>query len=87
VVIAGQYTDGGDVPINPHFQVNRKHVDIRGCWGCDFSHFYRAVAVLADQGKALPWAGAVTRRYGLEQAGEALAAVERRDVIKAVIEP
>ena len=87
VVIAGQYTDGGDVPINPHVQVNRKHVEIRGCWGCDFSHFYRAVAVLADQGKALPWAGAVTRRYGLAEAGEALAAVERRDVIKAVIEP
>jgi L-iditol 2-dehydrogenase len=87
VVIAGQYTDGGDVAVNPHLQVNRKHVEIRGCWGCDFSHVYRAVAVLAVQGKALPWAGAVTRRYGLEQAGEALAAVERRDVIKAVIQP
>jgi hypothetical protein len=29
----------------------------------------------------------VTRAYGLEQAGEALAAVERREVIKAVIRP
>lgn len=87
VVIAGQYTDGGDVPINPHRQVNRKHVDIRGCWGCDFSHVYRALAVLADQGGALPWAGIVTGRYGLERAGEALGAVERREVIKAVIAP
>jgi L-iditol 2-dehydrogenase len=87
VVIAGQYTDGGDVALNPHRQVNRKHVDIRGCWGCDFSHVYRAVSVLADVGRALPWAGAVTRAYGLEQAGEALAAVERREVIKAVIRP
>ena len=87
VVIAGQYTDGGDVALNPHRQVNRKHVDIRGCWGCDFSHVYRAVSVLADVGRALPWAGAVTREYGLEQAGEALAAVERREVIKAVIRP
>ena len=87
VVIAGQYTDGGDVSVNPHSQVNRKHVEIRGCWGCDFSHFYRAVAVLAEQGKSLPWAGAVSGRYSLEQAGEALAAVERREVIKAVIAP
>jgi threonine dehydrogenase-like Zn-dependent dehydrogenase len=87
VVIAGQYTDGGDVALNPHRQVNRKHVDIRGCWGCDFSHVYRAVSVLADVGRALPWAGAVTREYGLEGAGEALAAVERREVIKAVISP
>lgn len=87
VVIAGQYTDGGDIAVNPHRQVNKKHVEIRGCWGCDFSHFYRAVAVLAEQGRDLPWSGAVSRRYGLEEAGEALAAVERRDVIKAVIEP
>lgn len=87
VVIAGQYTDGGDVALNPHRQVNRKHVDIRGCWGCDFSHVYHAVSVLADVGRALPWAGAVTREYGLEGAGEALAAVERREVIKAVIRP
>ncbi|MBM4193991.1 MAG: zinc-binding dehydrogenase [Gemmatimonadetes bacterium] len=87
VVIAGQYTDGGDVPLNPHWQINRKHVDLRGCWGCDFSHFHRAVAVLAEQGKALPWSGAISGRYRLDQAAEALAAVERRDVIKAVIEP
>ena len=87
VVIAGQYTDGGDVPINPHRQVNKKHVEIRGCWGCDFSHVYRALQVLADQGAGLNWAGIVTERYGLERAGEALAAVERREVIKAVIAP
>jgi L-iditol 2-dehydrogenase len=87
VVIAGQYTDGGDIAVNPHLQVNKKHVEIRGCWGCDFSHFHRAVQVLAEQGKSLPWAGAVTQRYDLDKAGEALAAVERRDVIKAVIAP
>jgi D-arabinose 1-dehydrogenase-like Zn-dependent alcohol dehydrogenase len=87
VVIAGQYTDHGDVPMNPHSQINKKHVEIRGCWGCDFSHFHRAVSVLAEQGKALPWAGAVSKRYALEEAGTALAAVERRDVIKAVIAP
>ncbi|MCC7196068.1 MAG: zinc-binding dehydrogenase [Gemmatimonadaceae bacterium] len=87
VVIAGQYTDGGDVTVNPSTQVNRRHAEIRGCWGSDFSHFYRALSVLSQQGKSLPWAGAVSGRYGLDQAGEALAAVERRDVIKAVIEP
>jgi L-iditol 2-dehydrogenase len=87
VVVAGQYTDGGDAALNPHRQINRKHVEIRGCWGCDFSHFHRALAVLSAQGRGLPWAGAVTARYPLERAGEALAAVERRDVIKAVITP
>ncbi|MFI5311759.1 MAG: zinc-binding dehydrogenase [Gemmatimonadales bacterium] len=87
VVIAGQYTDGGDVSINPHLQINKKHVEIRGCWGCDFSHVYRAVQLLAEQGRSLPWAEAITAKYGLEKANEALAAVEKREVVKAVIAP
>jgi L-iditol 2-dehydrogenase len=32
-VIVGQYTDHGPVEINPHLQINKKHVDIRGVWG------------------------------------------------------
>jgi L-iditol 2-dehydrogenase len=87
VVIAGQYTDGGDVSLNPHLQINKKHVEIRGCWGCDFSHVYRAVRILAEQGSALPWAEAITARFALERANEALAAVESRSVVKAVIAP
>jgi L-iditol 2-dehydrogenase len=87
VVIAGQYTDGGDVSMNPHRQINRKHVEIRGCWGSDYSHFHKALAFLAAQGGALPWTKAITRHYGLDHANEALAAVENRDVVKAIIEP
>jgi threonine dehydrogenase-like Zn-dependent dehydrogenase len=40
-VVVGQYTDAGPVEINPHWDINRKHLEIRGCWGSDFSHFYR----------------------------------------------
>lgn len=87
VVIAGQYTDGGSVTINPHAQVNRKHVDVRGCWGCDYSHFHRALQVLSVQGGELPWLDAITARFSLEEANEALAAVENRSVVKALIAP
>ncbi|MFI5244951.1 MAG: zinc-binding dehydrogenase, partial [Gemmatimonadales bacterium] len=87
VVIAGQYTDGGDVSINPHLQINRKHAEIRGCWGCDYSHVHRALQILAQQGRTLPWADAITARFGLDEANEALAAVESRKVIKALIVP
>jgi threonine dehydrogenase-like Zn-dependent dehydrogenase len=87
VVIAGQYTDGGDVSINPHRQINRKHAEIRGCWGCDYSHVHRALQILAQQGRALPWTDSITARFGLDEANEALAAVENRDVIKALIVP
>src|SRR5206468_1526760 len=38
VVIVGQYTDAGDARFNPHADLNRKHLDVRASWGCDFSH-------------------------------------------------
>jgi L-iditol 2-dehydrogenase len=87
VVIAGQYTDGGDIAINPHSAINRKHVEIRGCWGSDYSHFHRALEILAHQGADLPWIEAVSARYTLDQANEALMAVANREVVKALIVP
>ena len=87
VVVCGHYTDNGAVEIHPHFQVNRKHVEIRGVWGCDYSHFHRAVTIAARHGDRIPWREMVSRIFPLERAGEALAAVERRDVLKALIAP
>ena len=87
VVVAGQYTDAGLLTINPHTQLNRKHAEVRGCWGCDYSHFHRAIQILAHQGGALPWLDALSARYGLAQANEALAAVAERSVVKALIVP
>ena len=87
VIVVGQYTDHGDTPINPHRQINRKHVTIRGCWGSDYSHFHRAVAIAARFGERVPWRQLAARRFDLSKAAEALAAVEARDVVKAVIIP
>src|SRR5437868_2949381 len=56
VVIVGQYTDHGTTAFNPHLDLNKKHLDIRGCWGSDFSHFYRSVRLTSDPGRSAPWA-------------------------------
>jgi threonine dehydrogenase-like Zn-dependent dehydrogenase len=87
VVVAGQYTDTGEVQIHPHWQINRKHVEIRGCWGSDFSHLYRAVQLAARHHERVPWREMIGARFDLEHAGDALAAVERREVTKAIIVP
>jgi len=87
VVIVGQYTDHGTVPIHPHLQINRKHVEIRGCWGSDYSHFHRAVELAARFQHRIPWRDMVSARFGLADAGEALAKVERQEVLKALIVP
>jgi L-iditol 2-dehydrogenase len=87
VVVCGQYTDHGAVEINPHSQINRKHVEIRGCWGSDFSHFHRAVDIAARHAARIPWAEMAARRFDLAHAGDALDAVATRSVLKAVIVP
>lgn len=87
VVVCGQYTDGGDVAINPHRQVNRKHLEVFGCWGSDFSHLYRGVRVAARHAGRVPWREMIGARYGLDDAGLALDAVAGRRVTKAVIVP
>jgi L-iditol 2-dehydrogenase len=87
VVICGQYTDAGPASIHPHTQVNRKHLEIHGCWGSDFSHLYRAVHLAARHASHVPWREMIGAKFGLAQAGDALRAVERREITKAVIDP
>ena len=85
VIVVGQYTDHGDIALNPHWQINRKHVEIRGCWGSDYSHFHRGVRLAARWADQIPWRELGSRQYPLAEAGKALAAVEKREVLKAVI--
>ena len=87
LVVVGQYTDVGEVSINPHWDINRKHLEIRGCWGSDFSHVYRGVRVLARYGNRYNWEGMITRTYTLDEANQALADVAAQKVVKALIRP
>ncbi len=87
VLIVGQYTDHGDVGFNPHLDLNRKHLDVRGCWGSDFSHFYRGAQIMLNPARSDAWSQLKLERYGLAQANEALAAVASGRAIKALIDP
>ena len=86
-VVAGHYTDGGDVTINPHRDLNRKHIDLRGQWGTDFHHVVRALAVLARHSDRLPFAKVIGARYGLADTNRALDDVAAMRVTKAVVDP
>ena len=85
VVVVGQYTDHGLTSFNPHLDLNKKHLDVRGCWGSEFSHFYRAAQIVGIRPK--PWTRIKLISYGLGQANEALADVSEGRVIKALIRP
>lgn len=86
-VVVGQYTDAGDVTLNPHRHVNRRHATVLGCWGYEFTHLYRALRLMARHQPRLRWERMVTREYPLEKAGDALAAMARQEVVKAVVRP
>ena len=87
LVVVGQYTDAGDATIRPHADINRRHLEIRGTWGFDFSHLYRAMEVVARHGDEVRWERAITRSYGLDELDDALDAVEAGAVVKAVVRP
>jgi L-iditol 2-dehydrogenase len=93
VVIVGQYTDHGPLPdeaaFNPHLDLNKKHLDVRGCWGSDFSHFYRGAQIISDPVRSAPWSllSQKLSRYDLAHANDALADVSSGRVLKALIEP
>jgi L-iditol 2-dehydrogenase len=85
VVVVGQYTDHGTISFNPHLDLNKKHLDVRGCWGSEFSHFYRAAQIVAHRPGV--WSEMKLDSYGLNEANEALSDVKEGRVLKALIKP
>jgi threonine dehydrogenase-like Zn-dependent dehydrogenase len=86
-VIVGQYTDAGEVALNPHAHINRRHATVLGCWGYEYTHFHRALALMSRHRDRFRWRDMVTREYALEDAGRALMDMERLAVVKALIRP
>lgn len=86
-VIAGHYTNTGDSAINAHEHINRKHLDIRGCWGSEAGHFLRALQMLDRYSREVPWARIGARTFGLGEINEALAVAGALQVPKALVDP
>lgn len=86
-VVVGHYSDVGEIALNPHLDLNRKHARVLGQWGTDFHHLARALTLLARHSDALPLQRIIGKRYALDEANEALADVEALRVTKALITP
>jgi L-iditol 2-dehydrogenase len=86
-VITGHYTDAGPSAINAHQQINRKHLEIRGCWGSEPGHFIRALALLERYAARFPWREIGGRAYPLHRLNEALADAEAMRITKALVDP
>lgn len=86
-VIAGHYTNVGDSVINAHEHINRKHLDIRGCWGSEVGHFLRALRALERYHHEIPWHLIGAQTFGLGQINEALSIAETMTIPKALVDP
>ncbi len=86
-VIAGHYTNVGDSTVNAHEHINRKHLEIRGCWGSEVSHFVRALGALERYAAEVPWHLIGARTYGLGEINDALRAAESLEIPKALVNP
>jgi len=87
VVVVGQYTDHGETTLNPHLDLNKKHLEVRGCWGSDYSHFHRAVDMLQSPNAALKWSSVPLRAVELSQVNQAVDLVASGAVVKALVRP
>jgi len=86
-VIAGHYTNAGPSSVNAHEHINRKHLEIRGCWGSEAGHFLRALSVLEQHASRVPWRAIGARVYPLHRLNEALADAEAMRLPKALVDP
>ena len=86
-VIAGHYTDAGPSTINAHQHVNRKHLEIRGCWGSEAGHFVRALTLLDMHAQTMPFRDIGARIYAMSEINTALADAESMRLPKALVDP
>ena len=86
-VVAGHYTDAGPSSLNAHHDINRKHLEIRGCWGSQVHHFAEAIRILERHAATLPWRAIGQRTYPLTALNEALADAEAMRITKALVDP
>jgi len=86
-VVLGQYADAGNISFNPH-TVTRKQLRMIGSWGFEPRHVDRALRLLERDGELrLKFARAITHRYPLDRADEALRMARSLSGGKTVILP
>src|SRR5207248_9831014 len=82
-LIIGQYTDAGDATINPH-QIVYRQLDVVGSWAFKGAHLVEYVKLLPALVSRFDLKSLVTS-YPLDECAEAMAAVARASVMKAVL--
>jgi D-arabinose 1-dehydrogenase-like Zn-dependent alcohol dehydrogenase len=81
--VVGQYTHRGPTPVNPHL-VTRKQLHVHGSWGFSARNYIRYVLSVPRLVERFDLARLLTE-CPLDRPNEAVAEVERGEVVKAVL--
>lgn len=84
-LVIGQYTDGGDTPMNPH-QIVYRQLDVIGSWAFSGAHLVGYVDLLPRLASRFDLRRLVTT-YPLQAVEQALRQVAAGTVVKAVLQP
>ena len=88
-VVAGHFTDVGEVSINPFTHLNNKHINLVGVWGGKLPYFVKGKPIL-ESGK-YPFGKMVSHKLPLERLGDVMDALstdyrlDGKEVRKVVI--
>jgi len=86
MLVLGQYGDAGATPMNPHL-ITRKQLQIYGSWGFEPRHVHAALELLGRASTRFPFQEAITHKFPLEGANEALEATRQWRSGKSVLVP
>ncbi len=85
-LVLGQYANTGATQLNPHW-ITRKQLELRGSWGFEPRHLWRALTLLRDPYWQQRFASEITHRFPLEQVNLALETVSKWESGKSVLVP
>lgn len=84
IVEFGHFTDNGTMALNPQ-QVVNLDVDILGSYAYPNSQIGTSLALLSRYADVYPFEDLVTHTFGVEQAGQAIAASRDKTCVKAMV--
>jgi L-iditol 2-dehydrogenase len=85
-LVLGHYGNAGPIPINPHV-ITRKQLTVYGSWGREPRHMAMALEFLKKQGGRFRFDQAISHRFPLDRAFEALQTTAHLVSRKSVIIP
>jgi 5-exo-hydroxycamphor dehydrogenase len=85
-LIVGLWSGAGEVGVDPRF-LNNSDLTVTGTALAQPEHYWQAIRFAQAHHREYPMAEAVTHRYPIDRAQEALEAVSRLETVKAVISP